>query len=181
MRYEFNVNVTEQDYLDFNMFISVRSPYGKKTFTTTKIFVSVLVIMSALLLLIKGRFSADAFIGVIPLFIFWAFVLVFLPKYYSWILKTKLNLIKKDGKLPFSTTSVMTFYDDAFTETTADNKTEHKYTAIERVSVVDGKMIYIHINSLMSYILPMACIGSKNECDGFLSFLQSLGVNVNYY
>ena len=41
----------------------------------------------------------------------------------------------------YSPSAVIEFYEDVFIETTPDNKTERKYSAIERISIVDNKVV----------------------------------------
>ena len=69
----------------------------------------------------------------------------------------------------YSPSSVIEFYEDVFIETTPDNKTEQKYSAIERISVVDNKVVYIHVNNIMSYILPFSCFESKEQYNEFFA------------
>lgn len=77
--------------------------------------------------------------------------------------------------------SVIEFWEERFIETTPDNKTEQKYSAIERVSIVDNKMIYIHINSLMSYMLPLTCFESKEQYYNFIHFINAKCAHVDIY
>ena len=71
--------------------------------------------------------------------------------------------------------------EDRFVEMTPDNKTEHTYSAIERVSIVDDKVIYIHINNVMSYMLPFSCFESKGQYDDFFRFLKTKCANIDVY
>ena len=77
--------------------------------------------------------------------------------------------------------SEMEFYDESFMEITPDNKTEQKYSAIERVSVITDKVVYIHVNNVMSYILPLSCFESKEQYNNFLDFVRSKCTNIDVY
>ena len=81
----------------------------------------------------------------------------------------------------YSPVSEIEFYDESFVEITPDNKTEQKYSAIERVSVVTDKVVYIHVNNVMSYILPLTCFESKEQYDTFLDFVRSKCANIDVY
>ena len=81
----------------------------------------------------------------------------------------------------YSPESFIEFFEEGFSETTPDNKTEHKYTAIERVSLVDNKMIYIHVNNIMAYMLPLSCFETKEQFDEFIEFLESKCSNFDIY
>ena len=81
----------------------------------------------------------------------------------------------------YSPVSEIEFYDESFIELTPDNKTEQKYSAVERVSVLSDKVIYIHVNNVMSYILPSSCFESKEKYDDFLNFVRSKCTNIDVY
>ena len=81
----------------------------------------------------------------------------------------------------YSPVSEMEFYDESFVEITPDNKTERKYSAIERVSVITDKVVYIHVNNVMSYILPLSCFESKEQYNNFLDFVRSKCANIDVY
>ena len=81
----------------------------------------------------------------------------------------------------YSPVSEMEFYDESFVEITPDNKTERKYSAIERVSVISDKVVYIHVNNVMSYILPLSCFESKEQYNNFLDFVRSKCANIDVY
>ena len=81
----------------------------------------------------------------------------------------------------YSPVSDMEFYDESFIETTPENKTEQKYSAIERISVITDKVIYIHINTVMAYILPIYCFESKEQYAEFLEFIKTKCKNIDVY
>ena len=73
------------------------------------------------------------------------------------------------------------YYEDVFIETTPDNRTEQKYSAIERISVVDNKVVYIHVNNIMSYILPFSCFESNEQYNEFFKFIKTKCSNIDIY
>ena len=81
----------------------------------------------------------------------------------------------------YSPVSEMEFYDESFIEITPDNKSEQKYSAVERVSVIADKVIYIHTNNVMSYILPLCCFESKEQYKDFLDFITTKCSNIDTY
>lgn len=81
----------------------------------------------------------------------------------------------------YSPESIMEFYEDRLVETTSDNKTELKYSAVERISIVDHKVIYIHVNIIMSYLMPISCFESKEQYDSFLEFMRTKCANIDIY
>ena len=81
----------------------------------------------------------------------------------------------------YSPASDMEFYDECFIETTPENKCEQKYSAIERISVITDKVIYIHVNNVMSYILPFSSFESGEQWNDFLSFIKTKCANIDVY
>lgn len=181
MKFRFNVNVNDQDYLDYNTFWMIKSHYGKKQIKTFRILIAVLFAIFILISLFSGGFSLKSILGIIPMIIVLLFAQIFPTKFFSWPLKGQIKSLKKSGKMGYSPESVIEFYEDSFVETTPDNKTEHKYSAVERISIVDNKMIYIHVNNVMSYMLPLSCFQSKEQYDSFFDFIKTKCANIDIY
>lgn len=181
MKFRFNVNVDDKDYLDYNKFWMLRSHYGKKQMTTLRITIAVFYIIFILFILYSGKFTLNSFISIIPMTILGVLFEVFLPQLNAFFLKGHLKSLKKKGKMAYSPFSVIEFYEDVFVVTTPENKTEQKYSSIERISIVSNKMIYLHINNLMAGILPFACFESKAQCDEFFEFIRTKCANIDIY
>ena len=180
MRFQFSVNLTDQDYLDYNVFTLIKSPYGKKQVMSVRIFFAVLGGVLSLITFWGGDFSLETFIGSIPMVIIVLAVILLWPRFLAWSIKCQVKAVRKNGKMAYSPQSVIEFYDDYFVETTPDNKTEQKYLSIERISIVDSK-IYIHVNSVMSYILPLSCFESKEQYSAFLDFVKTKCTTIDIY
>ena len=181
MKFHFNVNTNDQDYLDYNKFWMLRSHYGKKQMTTFRLVFAFIFGVYMLILLCGGGFTFDSFLGTIPLAIALVVFQLLLSPLFVLFLKSHLKSLKKKGKMGYSPSSVIEFYEDCFIETTPENRTEQKYSAIERVSVVDNKVVYIHVNNIMSYILPVSCFESKKQYDEFFEFINTKCSTIDIY
>ena len=179
--FKFNVNLTDNDYLEYNKFWNFRSHYGKHQLITMRIVLAVVIGIFMIAVLIMNGFSTDGFIGIIPLAILLALMEIFLKRYVTYTLKAQLNSLKKKGKVAYSPVSTLEFYDDYLVEITESNKTEQKYSSIERVSVVRGRAVYLHVNSLMAYILPISAFDNKEQFDSFIEFFNSKIKSMDYY
>jgi len=185
MKYQFNVNISEKDYIDFNKFHMFKSPYGRKLLASFRIILIIFVFIYTFLSL-YGRYQAgesfyDSIIGVLPILIITIAMLLLLRPLFSRSIKLILKILKKSGKMGYSPSSVVEFYEENFIEITDENKTEMKYSAIERISIVDNKMIYIHINNVMAFILPISCFESREEYDAFIEFIKTKCPNIDIY
>ena len=174
MRFCFNVRLTDEDYLLFNEFAAKHSPITKKTALMSKILVAVIFIIGA----------ADIFIsqGVNPVSVAAALVFVVLfiilalafDKINGIIIKLQVRAILKKDKKPYSPESVLEFYDDLFREIAPDNKSEMNYTAIDKISVIRGRYIFIFIDSVRGYLLPFTCFDNGAEEKEFIAFLSGI-------
>lgn len=181
MKFQFNISMNDQDYLDYHKFWMLRSHYGKKQMTTFRVVFAIIIGVYILILLYGSNFTFDSFIGIIPMVIILIIFELLLSPLFVLFLKSYLNSMKKKGKMGYSPLSVIEFYEDVFIETTPENKTEQKYSAIERISVVDNKVVYIHVNNIMSYILPFSCFKSKEQCNEFFEFIKTKCSNIDIY
>lgn len=171
--FKFNVNLTDDDYLEYNKFWNFRSHYGKGQIISMRIMLAIMVCVFIVLTLVINGFSTGTLIGVITLVAFLVVMELLLKKYITFTLKANLKNLKKKGKVAYSPSATMEFFEETFTEVTDNVKTEQKYSSVERVSVVRGKAIYLHVNSLASYILPLSAFDNKEQFDSFVEFLNS--------
>ena len=169
----FNINLSDKDYLDYNVFWMLKSPYGKKQITSSRVMITVLFGIIALVALFINDFSAEALIGLIPVAVVFLIIQLSLNYFFVQSIKSNIKILKKSGKMPYSPVAQVEFNENSFTETTPENKVEQKYSAVERVSVINGDTVYIHVNNVMAYILPATCFESTEQLDGFLSFIKT--------
>lgn len=176
-----NSHVTEKDYVDFNDFILLKSPYGKKQTKTFKAFLIITFCCIGILHAIVNSFELMS--------IFFCFVYVFLGvglsfgyvPFAKWLNRKTIQDLNKKGKPCYSADSTFEFDEESFTETTADGQSTVKYGAIEGVSVVNGKIIYIHLNKMLAYILTETAFESSHQFDELVKFISTKIKNVSFY
>ena len=180
MKFKFNVNTTEEDYFEFNKFCFLMLPSAKKVIKNMRFFAAVLVVCLMVFLIWCGRIP----LNIISVFVFFILLILGQLLIKPMILSNMNKSIasdKQNGKIKYSLSATLEFYDDKFIETTADTKTEQKYKTVEQVSIVKDKVIYIHISDAIAYILPFSCFDSDNQANEFLEFLKSKCAAVNFY
>lgn len=180
MKFQFKVNMTDEDYFLFNKFQAIDSPFGKKQIQKIRLVIAATSAVLTLVSLWLNGFTADSFIGLIPFLLIMIILVVTVPKTFAGSIKRQLKLMKKHGKQGYSPESVVEFYDDYFSETTPDNKTEHKYSAVENIFAVEGKYVYIFVNNVMAYIIPRSSFESVGQYNDFLTFMESKCSPVKY-
>ena len=173
MKFKFNVNITQEDYIEFNKIVMSETPAGKKSSKISNlIFIAVCGIL-ILFTLITSGFSGESFIVAGVLIISFLLVHLTLNKTITnlAVKGTVKSLTKIKGKLPYSEHSVLEFYDDVFVEITDDNKTETKYSAIENI-FVNENLVVLFINSMQAYIVPTRSFESNEQKNSLVAFLN---------
>ena len=184
MKFQFTVNLNDTDYLEFNKFHMLRSPYGEKTLRNTRASIYLIFGIFILLALFVGYLLESlpyTLIVVLALIVACAFYQIRLPHSMGASLKKHIARLQKSGKAPYSPHAELAFYEDHFTETTETAKSEVSYAALERISVVDRKYIYLHVNSLSAYLLPTASFASEEQYNAFLAFAKTVCPCVEVY
>ena len=181
MKFRFNVTMDDKAYLEYNKFMLSKSHYGKKSTNLLRITILFIMVIYVVVSLIISGFTLESFLSTVPLLACLAVLLFTVTLLLSLSVKFALKHQKSTGKMAYSPESVIEFYDEAFVEITPENKTENKYIAIERISVIENKNIYIHINNVMSYVLPVSCFESIEQYNEFLEFLATKCATIDRY
>lgn len=181
MKFRFSISVTDQDYLDFNKFVMFHTPYGKKQMRMLRIMYAVIGLLGMIVSLMLQGISFFSVFTVL----FWIGILValqlILKPLQNWALKSNIKRLKKSGKMPYSPQATVEFYDDYVIDDDGCAKAQRTYASFERVSVVPGKAVYLHINSLMGYMIPYATFESEEQYGEFLEFIKEKIATVNCY
>ena len=181
MLFQLNINLSEDDYLDFNKFHSFESMHGKKLINKTRIFfVLAMIILAALFLLVMGLTTFSITYAAL-LLLFTLLYMVFFKKILTRNVKTQIKRLKKVGKLPFDPVSTLEFHEDKMVEITALQRTEQSYSIFERICVVKDRYILLYKSSVGAYILPVVQVNAQLNQEEFVDFLSSTCTNVEYY
>jgi len=176
-----NINLSEDDYLDFNQFHSFESMHGKKLIHKTRIFfVLAMIILVALFLLVMGLTSFSITYAAL-LLLFTLLYMVFFKKLLTRNIKAQIKRLKKLGRLPFDPVSTLEFHEDRMVEITALQRTEQSYSILERICVVKNRYILLYKSSVSAYILPVLQTKEQLDQEDFIEFLSKKCTNVEYY
>ena len=197
MNYKINTTVTDEDYLDYNLFVMTQTPFGKKQLSKSRLFLTLLYIavwlvfvcFATTLFFVELGFTVEAvvllFLLTIVATVIFAIALIVsqisFARSNKAFVKKLLKLHKKQGKMPYSSSADFEFLDEIFIETTPSSKSEIKYSTIESVSIVADKVIYLHANNILAYILPVSCFETKEQYDEFLEFIKTKCEKVDIY
>ena len=179
MKFSFEINLSDSDYFDFNKFIIYHK--RKQLINLSRLIICLLYVIFALffaLIVKQGPLLVFAegiwLLAAILLF-------VFTKQQFISSIKKEIKSFKKKGKQLYSPVSYMEFYDDFFCETTENEKNELKYEAIESVSIIKEKTIYLHKNDALAFILPISSFISKEQYDAFIDFIKTKCPKIYFY
>ena len=181
MKFKFDVRLTDKDYLDYNTFWLLKSPYGKMQISKVRKMIYAIFGVGALLILLLTGMSIQSYVSIGALVVLCALFQLFANRFFLISLKFQIKTMKKSGKMPYSAEAVLEFDENSFTETTPENKSELKYSCIERVSIVGGKIVYIHVNNLMAFLLPFEAFENVEEYNRFFDFIKTKVSVVDIY
>ena len=172
MKFRFNVNMTPEDYLEFNRIVMSEMPAGKKLIKTERIIISIFTVLGVILILLNEAGSASALVAVIALLLSAILVQVLITPGMKLFVKLNVkSLSKMQGKMPYTEHSVIEFYDDIFVEISDDGKNEVKYSAIDNFFVND-KLVAIFINKMQAYTIPVTSFQSNEEMLSLVRFIS---------
>ena len=181
MLFRLNINLGEDDYLEFNKFHAFESMHGKKLINKTRFsFVLAMVIIGALFLLVMGL-TGFSVTYLALLLLFTLLYAVFLKKIATRNLKRQIKRLKKTGKLPFDPEATLEFHEDKIVEITPSRREEYSYTVLERICVVKDRYILLYKNSVSAYILPMAQVQTQCDQEDLVVFLSKKCAKVEHY
>lgn len=170
--FEFNYSITEEDYVRFNEHHALTSEAGKKGLLAYR---CVIPIISLCFIFVIWAISKDWTLVIIETVFLGILSLVWLllsKKSYLRSLRRNIKIIKKNGKLPYSTESTLSFGDTTFTDSSKSISTTYDYSAIEAVWVTPTD-IYIYTSSIQAVLMPFTIFSSVDEINSFIGFLST--------
>ena len=180
MNFKFNVNLTEQDYINFNKFHILKSDFGKKTNKHFKIIIIVLLIIATIITFIMNGIK----VGIAGLLVFsliGILTLLLTDKFLFLSTAATVKSLKKTGKLPYSPSSVVEFDEEGYIESNETEKNERKYSVIENVTVSEEyTAVYVFVSSASAVILPYSAFKSREELFAFIEFMKTKCSKVVY-
>lgn len=173
MNYIFDIFLTEEDYIDFNIFHLSRSVYGKKHQQVLRILLAVIFVAAASI-----NFWAE---GISPVTVAYALLLgvlglmmtVFYGKFSGFLTKLSIGSLKKSGKMAFSPESRVGFTDEGILEITPEGRTEKRWETVERLCILEGKVWYLFTNNIAAFILPVEQLRAQTDLAEFRKYLES--------
>ena len=181
MPYRFQITLSEEDELSFNVFHLLESPEGKKNLLRTRL---IYIGISVLLCVAACLFVRDApqFLT-IYYFLFGGFTLIYtlqLKKLHIRNIKRQIQRLIKQGKLPFGDPSTIEFFEETVVDSSVGQRLEVRYDALEKVLIVNNEYIYLYTNAATAIILPICQVRAQADMGEFLAFLKEKCPGITY-
>lgn len=182
MKFQFFVTLTDNDYLDYNMFCSKNSEHVKKLIRIYRILIGTTGFLIIFNITLSNNFSPESTRESLIILANVVVLIIALSKINRalTLLRAKRLLRDNNHKL-YDPKAVLDFYDDKFTETTPSERCERRYSTIESVAVLSGKAVYLRTDKLRAFIIPMNLFTSYDHYNDFINFLRSKSLPVEIF
>lgn len=170
---ELNYNVTEDDYIAYNVFHYENTPALKNQTMIIGILVPILVVVIGFTA--KGGFDTFS-LGVAGLFVLFWFL--FAKQHRKSAVKQSIKkLIKKGGGQEFIGPHKLKLHENDIVAEITNKITATSYNAVEKIGR-DDSHFYIYVGSMSAYIIPFSAFESTAQRDEFLAVITARSANL---
>lgn len=174
--FQFDVELNDNDYYEFNKYHILNSQTGKDTLKGFRFLVPTICAVIIIILCIAQSDFMLIIIEVIVLTILSVISFFFSDSFAKPLLlrsiKKEIMNLKKTGKLPYSPKASLTFDDNSITEITPEMETKVNYLVVERIVTVETA-VYVYFSSAQAFIIPLTAFADKENRIQFMAFIQS--------
>ena len=144
-------NLTEEDYLEFNMFHVKNLKAVKRTLNLQRFLTPIFFIIASFVLSKVGSMSfLEVFITFLVVSIIWV---IFYPRYfYSYVIRNTKKMIKEGKNDGLLGEHYMVLSEDGIIDSTSNGETKVTWSGINTLSE-DRQNIYLYNSSVSAYIL----------------------------
>ena len=170
--FEFNIVLTEQDYIRFNQYHMTHSANGKKAILLLRLLMPIISLCALLIFVVADADPTLILIEAIVLGLLSIFFIFYGKKILLKSVAKNISKLKKDGKLPFNQESTITFDETHILEKTDLNESKISYQIIEKIAETENA-IYIYFSAMQAYIIPNTVFESNEHRKELLDFMYT--------
>lgn len=165
---EIRYNLTEEDYLNFNMYHVRNSKVVTKALNMQRFLTPIIFIIAALVL---STFESLSFLGaLIPFLIISILWVIFYPKYfYSYVIRNTKKMIREGKNENLLGDHHMILSEEGIIDTTSNRETKVTWSGIQMLSE-DSHSFYLYTSSVSAYIVPKR---ELENVDGIKTYFKS--------
>lgn len=183
MAYQFSYLLTDDDYIDFQLFCFYEQHFGAKRGKFHRhwhwllpLAVAVLLVPIILWAWANPVLPTIAFALLVGSFVCALYIFVFSllgrnRRFTRFRIKRVAKKLKARGKLPYHANVALSFGEDGLLEIADGIEQKVPYEHIQKIAV-DREAFYIYIDLLRGFILPFSVFESPEQREEFLAFFQ---------
>lgn len=165
---EIKYNLTEEDYLNFNLFHIQNSATAKKTLNMQRFIAPIIFIALSYIL---SKLGDTSFLGLFITFLMVSILwIIFYPKYfYNYVIRNTKKMIKEGKNDGLLGEHHMRMTEEGIVDSTSNGETKVAWSGIKTMKE-DNHCIYLYNSSVSAYILPKR---ELNDVEEIIAYLQS--------
>ncbi len=163
---EIRYSLTEEDYLNFNMFHIKNSKTAKRALNMQRFLTPILFIVASFVLSKVGNISfLGLFIAFFMVSILW---IIFYPRYfYSYVIRNTKKMIKEGKNDGLLGEHCMIFSEEGIVDSTTTSETKVTWSGIKNIKE-DTHNNDLYNSSVSAYILPKRELNNVDEMKTYL-------------
>lgn len=181
MIYKIDTTLTDELYADFNCFTAVETKTAKRAVIISRIIINAIYVACLVAIALADGFSTFLFIYAVSLASLSVYNTVNMKKIVKKSTIRQLNKIRKTGKVPYSPTATIEFYEDKLIDISPNSRIEQNYQGLDRICVVKGRFILLYTSNIGAYIVPEEQAKAQVDLDEFIQFITQKCSSVEYY
>ncbi|MDQ7096501.1 YcxB family protein [Desulfosporosinus sp. PR] len=172
MNLEFNIS--NQDYLEFNLFHLDNSVQLRKSLLISRFFLATMVIGVAFLAM-RGQARP---VGYIYFTVLLVLVMTFFKRGFKAVVRKKMEKMIEDGKtIGFVGNCELTLTEEGITANTENNSLKTTWGGVERIAE-NRDYMFIYVGAAAAYIIPVRAFSDSRQKEEFKSIIDTKLKNV---
>lgn len=170
--FEFNVELNDEDYIQFNQYHMINSPMGKRNLMIYRAIIPIVCFFVISIFWMAGVDGLLIFFEFVPLTILSLLWVIGSKRIIIRSVKRNINRLKKEGRLPYEKQYVVKFQEEIIHEITSEEESKIKYSKVEKVIATEN-YVYVYLSSVHAIILPLKVFKDRIKMEEFLGFINN--------
>lgn len=159
---KFDIQLDDEDYVNFNIFHMFHSNYGKKSILLGRLMMFCFSCVAILIMIMAGAERGLLLTESVVLLIVSIVHFIYYPKMAKKKIRKQIYKIKEEGALPYNSKETVEFNNTEIIEVSPKEVLRTNYTEITAFHLSDEYM-YLYKDALRAIIIPYRCLGNRKE------------------
>ena len=159
---KFDIQLDDEDYINFNIFHVFHSKYGKKSILMGRLLMFFISFAVILIFIVagaeRGLIITEAVLFLIASIIWF----IYYPKMAKKKIRMHIYKLKEEGALPYNSKETVEFNDTEIIEVSPKEVIKTNYSEVTALHLSDD-YLYLYKGSLRAIIIPYRSLGNKKE------------------